>query len=94
MFSSIVNRNILQYNKLGGCFLYKGTLIAFINGGRKRVLELEDYYRRINDIDEAKRSIFKRFGRYSVQNYFESGITFEEARFFKQAIIATEKEDV
>lgn len=55
---------------MGGCFLYKGTLLSYMNGGRKKVLELEDYYRRINDIDEAKRSIFKRFGRYSVRNYF------------------------
>lgn len=62
---------------MGGCFLYKGTLLSYMNGGRKKVLELEDYYRRINDIDEAKRSIFKRFGRYSVRNYFESGVTFE-----------------
>lgn len=39
-------------------------------------LELEDYYRRIDDIDEAKRSVFKRFGRHSVKDYFESGISF------------------
>ncbi len=50
--------------------MYKGTMLSFIAGGRKKVLELEDYYRKINDIDEAKRAIFKRFGRYTVRNYF------------------------
>ncbi len=74
--------------------MYKGTLLSFIGGGRRKVLELEDHYRKLDDIDEAKRAIFKRFGRYTVRNYFESGVTIEKARFFKQAIIATEKQEI
>jgi len=70
IFSSLVNKNILQYNKVGGSFLYKGTLISYVEGGRKKVLELEEYYRKIEEIDEAKRSIFKRFGRYTAKDFF------------------------
>lgn len=45
-------------------------MVIFIAGGRKKVLELEDYYRKIESLDEAKRDIFKRFGRYTVKQWF------------------------
>jgi hypothetical protein len=90
----MVNSHIQQYSKVGGSFLYKGTMVSFIAGGRRKVLELEEYYRKLDGLDQAKRDLFKRFGRYSVKEWFESGVSIEEARYFKQAIIATEKAEV
>ncbi len=52
-------------------------MLAFIGGGRKKVLELEDYYRKVDNLDEAKRDIFKRFGRYTAREYFETGISIQ-----------------
>jgi hypothetical protein len=38
VLSSLVNHSIGKYNQLGGSFLFKGSLIAFIQGGRQKYL--------------------------------------------------------
>jgi hypothetical protein len=94
VLSSLINHSISTFNTLGGCFLFKGALVSFIQGGRQKYLELEDHYKRIDDLDIAKRKIFQSFNRYSVLQQFKSGITFEQARFFKEAVISVERAQV
>lgn len=94
VLSSLINHSISNYNSLGGSFLFKGSLVAFIQGNRQKYLELEDHYRRIDDLDIAKRKIFQSFGRYSVLQQFKSGISFQQARFFKEAVISVDKAQV
>ena len=65
MLASIINQNITNYNPNGGCFLFKGALISYLMGSRKKYLELESYYKKIEDIDQAKRFIFQKFRRYT-----------------------------
>ena len=38
VLSSLINHSISTYNNLGGCFLFKGSLVAFIQGGRQKYL--------------------------------------------------------
>ena len=38
----------------------------------------------------AKRRLFQKFGRFSVEDRFRSGIDFEQARLFKQAVAGVE----
>ena len=71
--------------------MHKGPLVSYIEGSRKKVLELENYYKKIDEIDHAKRDIFRRYKRYSAKEMLEFGISMAQARFFKQAIIACEK---
>lgn len=68
--------------------------MSFIKGSRSKYLELEDYYKRIDDIELAKKSIFQHWGRYTAEEEFMSGITIQQAKFFKQAVIAVELADV
>lgn len=94
VLSSIINENIQTFNKVGGSFVYKGALISFIGGTRTKFLELEDHYKKISNIDVAKRKIFQRFDRYTVENQFKSSIGFAQARSFKEAVLAVEKDQV
>lgn len=86
VLSAIINQNIRRYNPDGGSFLFKGSLISYMRGSRKKVLELESYYKKIEDIDEAKRSIFQQFRRYTAADIFYTGVTAEDARIFKQTV--------
>lgn len=94
VLSSLVNLSIAKFNRVGGCFLYKGALVAFIQGNRQKYLELEDHYKRTEHIDVAKRKIFQHFGRYTVEQQFRSGVTMQQARFFKEAVLAVQQNDV
>lgn len=38
VLSTIINQNIKRFNPTGGCFLFKGSLVSFIRGSRKKVL--------------------------------------------------------
>jgi hypothetical protein len=49
--ASIINQNIKTYNQSGGCFLFKGSMISYLRGSRKKVLEFEDYYKKMEDIE-------------------------------------------
>ena len=94
VLSSLINESISLYNEVGGSFLFKGALVSYLRGGRKKFLELEDYYKKTEDIEEAKIAIFKEFRRYTASDYFYSGVTAEQNRHFKQAIALVEREHV
>jgi hypothetical protein len=79
---------------MGGCFLYKGALVSFIAGARTKFLELEEHYKKIENLDIAKRRIFQRFDRYTIEQQFKTGISFGQARNFKEAVLAVEKDAV
>ncbi len=49
--TSIINQNIKTLNQSGGCFLFKGAMISYLRGSRKKVLEFEDYYRKLENIE-------------------------------------------
>lgn len=55
---------------------------------------MEDYYKKIDKIDIAKRKIFQHFDRYTVEQQFKSEISFEKARFFKEAVLAVSEKDL
>lgn len=38
VLSSLINHSISNFNRIGGCFLFKGALIAFIQGNRQKYL--------------------------------------------------------
>ena len=40
VLSSIINQNIQQFNEIGGSFLFKGALVSYLRGGRKKFIEL------------------------------------------------------
>lgn len=86
VLSAVINQNITRFNQNGGSFLFKGSLVSCIQGNRKKALELEGYYKKIEDIDEAKRYIFQKFRRYTAADIFYTGVSAEEARIFKQAV--------
>lgn len=74
--------------------MFKGSLISYLRGSRKKVLELEDYYRKIEDIDEAKRAIFQQFRRYTAADIFYTGVTASDARIFKQAVAMVDQPSI
>ena len=45
-------------------------------------------------VEFARRRVFQRFGRFSIEDRFKSGISNEEARLFKQAVAAVKVEDL
>jgi hypothetical protein len=47
VLSAIINQNIKRLNQIGGSFLFKGSIVSYIRGSRKKVLELEEYYKKI-----------------------------------------------
>lgn len=94
VLSSIVNLNIKRLNPAGGSFLFKGAMISYLRGSRKKVLELEDYYRKIEDIEAAKMFIFQQFRRFTAEDLFYTGVSSEEARNFKQAVAMVDQKNV
>ncbi len=68
--------------------MYKGSLNAYLSGNRTKLIELEDYYKKIDDVDGAKIKIFQNYTRYSAQDYFKNSIAISEAKLIKQAIAA------
>lgn len=68
--------------------MFKGALVSYLRGSRKKYIELESYYRNVDStsIDMAKRFIFKKFRRYTAADLFYTGIEAKEARLFKQAV--------
>ena len=66
LLSAVIDLNISTFNRTGGCFMYKGALVSFVNGSRKKFLELEQYYQRMDRIEMARRRLFQKFGRFSV----------------------------
>lgn len=91
IMSALLDHNIRLYNPLGGCFLFKGALISFMRGGRKKYLELETYYKNVlnTDVDIGKRFVFQKFRRYTASDLFYSGVEAKEVRIFKQAVAMT-----
>lgn len=77
VLSSVINQNIRLYNSGGGCFLFKGSMVAYLTGSRKKYVELEGYYKKIEDIDQAKRFIFQKFKRYTAADEFYTGTSAE-----------------
>ena len=61
---------------------------------RRKVIELESYYRKIEEIEAAKMFIFQKFRRYTSSDIFYTGVSAEEARNFKQAVALVEQQNV
>jgi hypothetical protein len=94
VLSSLIDLSIKQLNPVGGCLLYKGAMVSFLRGSRRKVIELESYYRKIEEIEAAKMFIFQKFRRYTSSDIFYTGVSAEEARNFKQAVALVEQQNV
>lgn len=52
-------------------------MVTYLTGSRKKYVELEGYYKKIEDIDQAKRFIFQKFKRYTAADEFYTGTSAE-----------------